>query len=173
MKRLLVALTAAFLLAPAAALADNPPSTTARQTAEQQCRAQRTSLGVTAFNALYGTNANKADAFGKCVAKLSRQNEQAEESAAAACKKEQAADPAAFAKKYGTNRNGKNALGNCISQQAKATEQAQQQATINAAKTCSTERKSLGDAAFKAKYGTNANKSNAFGRCVSQHAKTP
>ena len=35
---------------------------------------------------------------------------------------------------------------------------------------CQTERKADA-AAFKAKYGTNKNKSNAFGKCVSAQAK--
>ena len=42
--------------------------------------------------------------------------------------------------------------------------------TDNAAKACSDERKA-DPAAFKAKYGTNANKSNAFGKCVSGKVK--
>ena len=41
----------------------------------------------------------------------------------------------------------------------------------NAAHQCKAELKSLGAAAFADKYGTNANKHNAFGKCVSQHAK--
>ncbi|MFO7571685.1 MAG: hypothetical protein R6W48_03690, partial [Gaiellaceae bacterium] len=39
-----------------------------------------------------------------------------------------------------------------------------QQAEQNAAKACKAERTSLGVEAFKTKYGTNANKANAFGR---------
>ena len=41
--------------------------------------------------------------------------------------------------------------------------------TTNAAKTCKTER-AAGPDAFVAKYGTNKNKSNAFGKCVSKIA---
>jgi hypothetical protein len=40
----------------------------------------------------------------------------------------------------------------------------------NAAKSCKAER-ALGETAFKAKYGTNANKANAFGKCVSSKSK--
>ena len=53
----------------------------------------------------------------------------------------------------------------------KSVESQQVQAEENAAKTCKAERTQDPDA-FKAKYGTNKNKSNAFGKCVSQHAKT-
>ena len=41
--------------------------------------------------------------------------------------------------------------------------------TTNAAKTCKAER-ALGVDAFTAKYGTNKNKANAFGKCVSKIA---
>ena len=42
--------------------------------------------------------------------------------------------------------------------------------TTNAAKTCKAERASIGVDAFAAKYGTNKNKMNAFGKCVSKLA---
>ena len=48
-----------------------------------------------------------------------------------------------------------------------------QSAEKNAAKACKAERGTTVQmiAAFKAKYGTNANKANAFGKCVSKLAK--
>jgi hypothetical protein len=46
-----------------------------------------------------------------------------------------------------------------------------QSADKNAAKACKAERATMGVAAFKEKYGTNANKANAFGKCVSKLAK--
>ena len=78
-----------------------------------------------------------------------------------------------FANTYGTNENKKNAYGKCVSQKASANKQKadeQDQAVVNAAKTCRAEQK-LDPVAFKTKYGTNANKKNAFGKCVSQKAK--
>ena len=83
-----------------------------------------------------------------------------------------------FQGEYGTNANKANAFGKCVSgdgeegrgrDEAEAAEQAEE----NAAKKCKAER---GDhrcsiAAFKAKYGTNPNKANAFGKCVSKLAK--
>jgi len=102
-----------------------------------------------------------------------RQNVNAENS----CKAEQANTAFAtthggktFAQFYATNKNGRDALGNCVSQKAQAAAQAQNQATINAARSCRAEQKA-NPADFKTKYGTNANKSNAFGKCVSQKAK--
>jgi hypothetical protein len=98
--------------------------------------------------------------------------QQADKNAAKACKAERAADPAAFKTKYGTNANKANAFGKCVSGKVKkAEEQAEaQEASENAAKTCKAER-TADPAAFKTKYGTNANKANAFGKCVSKLSK--
>jgi hypothetical protein len=95
-----------------------------------------------------------------------------EQSPAALCKAERAKDPDAFAKNYGTNANLKNAVGKCVSGKSKdqGDEQDQQKAS-NAAKQCKKERADLKADAFAAKYGTNANKRNAFGKCVSAKVK--
>jgi len=94
-----------------------------------------------------------------------------EKNAAKACKAERASLGAdAFAAKYGTNANKKNAYGKCVSETARKLT-AEQQAEKNAAKACKAERASIGADAFAAKYGTNANKKNAFGKCVSKLAK--
>lgn len=84
----------------------------------------------------------------------------------------------AFATKYGTGKKKSNAHGKCVSSKAKqheadadAEDKEQIAARKNAAKTCAKERDDLGDEAFDVKYGTNASKSNAFGRCVSKTAK--
>jgi hypothetical protein len=166
-KYVIAALTVA-LCVPALAIASPTPADKAA--AAKQCATERTAMGSDAFNALYGTNANKANAFGKCVSKLAQQNEQAQSNAAAQCRAERSADPAAFAAKYGTGRNHANAFGKCVSGKTKAAEAVRVAATVNGAKACSAERKA-DPAAFKAKYGTNANKSNAFGKCVSGKVK--
>jgi hypothetical protein len=91
---------------------------------------------------------------------------------AALCRAERAKDPDAFAKKYGTNGNLRNAFGKCVSGKTKEQgDEQDQQKTPNAAKQCKKERADLGADAFAAKYGTNANKRNAFGKCVSAKAK--
>ena len=41
----------------------------------------------------------------------------------------------------------------------------------NAAKKCAAERGEMGTEAFAAEYGSNANRRNAFGRCVSKKAR--
>jgi hypothetical protein len=83
---------------------------------------------------------------------------------------------ATFEKTYGTNKNGKNAFGKCVSHRTKQdqgtstqTQKSEVKAEDNAARQCRKEQ-SADPAAFKDKYGTNANKSNAFGKCVSQKA---
>jgi hypothetical protein len=84
---------------------------------------------------------------------------------------------AAFKEKYGTNANKANAFGKCVSAKVrKAKEQEaeeQEEARENAAKKCKAERGTTAQSieAFKNKYGTNANKANAFGKCVSKLAK--
>jgi hypothetical protein len=102
----------------------------------------------------------------------------AEQNAAKACKAERgttSASIAAFKENHGTNKNQSNAFGKCVSGKVKKAEaEAQEQAEENAAKKCKAERgtTSASIAAFKENHGTNKNKSNAFGKCVSKLAKT-
>lgn len=172
-KTLVAALGVAAFAVPA--LAD---TTTTTPTAQQQCRTERAQMGKTTFNQTYGTNKNKSNAYGKCVSKRAQATitaqDQAQTNAAKTCKAERAADPAAFQTKYGTGKNGKNAYGRCVSQTAKAAAAAkvadETKADVSAAKSCKAER-AADPAAFKAKYGTNKNQTNAFGKCVSKTAK--
>src|SRR3954466_6744910 len=75
-----------------------------------------------------------------------------------------------FRDTYGTNGNKKNAFGKCVSKRTSKNEATEKTAKTNAAKDCKTER-AADPAAFKDKYGTGKNKSNAFGKCVSQKAR--
>ena len=156
--RKLIGLFAVLMLGalPAIALAEDAP---VQKTASQLCQEQKKAMGDTAFKALYGTNANKSNAMGKCVSK---------QNAAKACADERKTlGEQAFKDKYGKNDSKANAFGKCVSMAAQAETAAEQAATIKAAKTCKTERKTMGDAVFKAKYG---GKANAFGKCVSKLA---
>lgn len=167
------------LVAPA--FADDTSTTSSIvASAQQQCRSERAQMGRVIFGQTYGTNANRANAFGKCVSKRAHatvaDQEEAKSNAAIDCKAERNADPAAFKTKYGTGNHGANAFGKCVSQKARAKSaaaaQANVEANVQAAKTCKTER-AADPAAFRAKYGTNANGRNAFGKCVSQKAHAP
>jgi hypothetical protein len=168
--RKLIGLIAVLTLGalPAIAFAEEAP---AQKSAAQLCQEQKKAMGDVAFKALYGTNANKSNAFGKCVSKQNAKSAENKQNAAKACAEERKTlGEQAFKDKYGKNDNKANAFGKCVSLKAQAETAAEQAATIKAAKACKAERKTLGEAAFKAKYGTNANKSNAFGKCVSKLA---
>ena len=170
MRKTFVMLVAgASLAVPAGALADDDAAN-ATPNASQSCKQQRETMGEATFKATYGTNKNRSNALGKCVSKMSKAQQGDQSSAAKACKTEQQANTAAFAAKYGTNNNGKNANGKCVSSKSTEADEKRTDATVSAAKQCKTERKA-DPAAFKETYGTNKNKSNAFGKCVSAKAK--
>jgi hypothetical protein len=162
--RKLIVLNILALAIPAAATAAGTPAQQAA--AQAACRAQRTAIGADAFKLLYApaANANQANAFGKCVSNTVKSEQANAAAAISSCKTAQTADPAGFKTKYGT-------FGKCVSQATAAANNAHQAATIAAAKSCKTER-TAGVAAFNAKYGTDANKLNAFGKCVSSKVKT-
>jgi hypothetical protein len=178
------AVAAATLLA-APAGASVTPTESDRGDATQECRAERGGSPATreAFKVKYGANANGRNAFGKCVSARARdeakEGQTARSNASKECKAEAAeVGDAAFAAKYGTGKEGANAHGKCVSGKAKQHEAAadaedneQIAERKNAAKACAAERDDLGDTAFADKYGANKNKSNAFGKCVSQTAK--
>ena len=102
--------------------------------------------------------------------------QQATKNAAKKCKDMRKNQASSFASLYGTKPN---AFGKCVSAQAKlqsGTEsEANENTEDNAAKACKKERGTTAESmtAFKNKYGTNANKANAFGKCVSKLAKAP
>lgn len=168
MRKSILAGTVLALAVPVApAVAESTPAT---PSAQEQCQQLRTQLGAKTFAETYGTNKNRANAFGKCVSRISSEQSKAGENAAKQCRAEQAADAAAFTAKYGTGKRGANAFGKCVSSKRSTATRELRTATVNAARTCKAERKA-DPAAFKAKYGTNASKSNAFGKCVSTKAK--
>ena len=172
----------AVLALPGVAHADGDPTSADRANAAQECRYERGSTKATreAFAAKYRT-------FGKCVSTRARdesaERKDARSNGAETCKAERgttAESRRAFEDKYGTNANKKNAYGKCVSQAAKAhqdqadaSDRKAADARINAAKRCASERGTT-DASRKAfadKYGTNASKANAFGKCVSKKAR--
>ena len=105
MKRMLVVCAlVGMLLVPAAFAADPTPADF--KNAAKYCNAVRESKGVEAFQTLYGKNANKKNAFGKCVSSTAnakaekREDAQEQAAATAACKKEKADNAAKFAQDY-------------------------------------------------------------------------
>jgi hypothetical protein len=173
---------ACALALPAGAAAEDEPSRSDYRNAAQYCKALKKQSGAQNFRSMFG---GKRSAFGKCVSQTARreaaederQEEQARENAAEQCRAERAADPQAFSEKYGTNPNKRNAFGKCVSQKAREDKQeadeqdeAEEEAKLDAAAACKAERRADPDA-FAEKYGTNRNKRNAFGKCVSQNAR--
>jgi hypothetical protein len=142
-------------------------SQTDYKNAAKFCKALRADLGENTFKQTFGTNKQKSNAYGKCVSKHARTVDEVHSDAVKQCKAEREADAAAFAAKYGTNKNGTNALGKCVSQVQGELSADRRSAIENAAKQCKAERKADASA-FAAKYGTNKNKRNAFGKCVSK-----
>jgi hypothetical protein len=79
-----------------------------------------------------------------------------------------------FREMFGTGKNHVNAMRNCKRSQsqelARDAKKAAKQAHATAVQECRDERSADADA-FKDQYGTGKNGKNAFGKCVSQHAK--
>jgi hypothetical protein len=147
------------------------PNGTDKTNAAKECRMERGTTDATklAFAQKYGTNGNDANAFGKCVSTRAR----AEESQRKAARK--AARRACAARKHGKGH----AYGRCVKHEQKALkrkadreDKKEIQSEQNAARTCAQEREQVGDDAFANKYGTNRNKRNAFGKCVSKQARS-
>jgi hypothetical protein len=175
MRKSLTTLAAVAALAvPAIAIADDQPSDQNKQNAQKYCRDLREASGKENFRSLFGGGKS---AFGKCVSqnakKDQRQEERAHISAAKECRAERDQDADAFKEKYGSGPQHKNAFGRCVSQHAKANKAEEDKTDTNdvkAAKSCKAEKAEDKDA-FAQKYGTNENKRNAFGKCVSQKSK--
>jgi len=163
---------AAALVLPVSALAK--PNHAEKHAAKAQCKDERGKTRATreAFRAKY-------HGFVHCVrqnaAEEEAENDAARTNAAQECRAERTEDAAAFQETYGNNENGKNAFGKCVSQKArenKAEEDEQDEEEVeefkNAAKECAAERREMGREAFAEEHGTNPNKRNAFGKCVSE-----
>src|SRR5215470_17532703 len=125
MRKLIVVLFTAFLALPALAVAGSPPSPADSAAAQKQCRTELTAMTTAPFKLLYGTNADKSNAFGKCVSRRASQNAANRANAAAQCTSARDADAAGFAAKWGTGPNHKNAFVRCVSLTAKAIAAAQ------------------------------------------------
>jgi hypothetical protein len=170
MRRAILTILVAALVAPAATLAAGGPGGQAGQNARAACAALRTQMGPAAFAQAYAT-------FGACVSSKAKVELQNTAAATAACRAEQAdANFAAthggktFDQFYGSGKKGRNAFAKCVSTKAEASSQAEQQGTPNPAQACQALRLQMGVDAFALAYGTNPNHRNGFGKCVSKLA---
>src|SRR5918995_6832490 len=153
LKAFLSILAVAAIL-PVAALADTATSAD-KANGARACQALKLSMGAT-FASTYGTNADKSNAFGKCVSAWTRAEHQNRHEAEVACKAEQAdAGFAAahagktFAQFYGVGKNGANALARCIQAKAKAASAAERLATVKAGRLWQAGEKKPGDGAVQ------------------------
>jgi hypothetical protein len=124
--------------------------------ASKFCKALRADMENTvpgSFKQTYGTNKNRSNAFGKCVSKNAKTVDQIHSTAVEQCK-------TAHAKP----------LGKCVRSAERQGQATAREDIVNAAKQCRSER-AKDPAAFREKYGTNKNKRNAFGKCVSKTVK--
>ena len=186
------ALLCGALALPAGASAAEAPDPANFKNAAKYCKALKTASGDANFKTMFGGGNN---AYGKCVSKAAKrdaaQEDQAKTNASKQCKAEAAQNPdefkaahggKTFAEFYGTGKNGSNAHGKCVSQKAKANKteaDKQEKQDVNSAEQCRAEQKqnpdefkaAHGGKTFAEFYGTNANKKNAFGKCVSAKSK--
>jgi 4-alpha-glucanotransferase len=171
MRKMLICAGLVLALAPVAALATPTPA----QAASHDCATLRASIGQTAFTQAFGGGAN---AFGACVSKLTRFEQADLESANSLCRAEQGDanfaathDGKTFLQFYGTGAKHKNAFGNCVALKARNSS-ARGQSGMNPARACAVLRMQMTAAVFRQSFGTNANHSNALGKCVSIVART-
>ena len=154
------------------------------QVAAKQCTGELHAMGAKAFKGLYGDPPKGQHAMRNCQQRHGKSAHNLINNAAQQCKAEQA-DPnfaaghggMTFDQFYGTNDNDRNAFGKCVSDKVPAAVAEQSETVQNAAQQCRAERSDPNFAAghdgksFRDFYGTNRNKRNAFGKCVSQKAK--
>jgi len=134
--------------------------------------------GGKTFAQYYGTGKSGKDAFARCVSTVAKANRQAEQQGrmnpARTCRALRTQLTASvFDQTYGKNAHDRNAFGKCVSTTARA----QAHNEVTASSTCKTDQSdpnfggTHGGKTFEQTYGTNADRSNAFGMCVSSTAK--
>lgn len=152
--------------------------------ANSSCQAEQADANFAAahsgktFAQFYGTGKSGKNAFGNCVSTKAKASSQAEQQGrqnpAQTCRAQRTSlGTATFDKTYGKNANDNNAFGKCVSSVAKA----QSTNEVNASTACKAEQSDANFAAshsgktFDQFYGTNADLSNSFGKCVSTKAQ--
>ena len=163
LKALVAALAVAAIL-PMAALADEP-SPSDKANGARSCQALKT-LGAT-FASTYGTNADKSNAFGKCVSKWVHIEQQpGGDGAYRAGRSELRRGPRwEDVRAVLRQRQEGRQRDEPVRPVEAAESAADKQKVVNAARACKAERTAMGAGPFKAKYGNTA---NAFGKCVSK-----
>jgi hypothetical protein len=134
--------------------------------------------GGKTFDQFYGSGKKDRNAFGNCVSIVAKANRQAEQQGrmnpARTCRAIRTQlGTSLFDLTYGKNRNDHNAFGKCVSTTARS----QAHNELSASASCAMQQtdpnfaSTHGGQTFDQFYGTNADQSNAFGKCVSSTAK--
>ncbi len=188
MKKSILAIAMVVVLVASAAVATAAPKSTRgdRKDAREYCQDLRSAAGKKNFARLMKTSKGKA--YGKCKkVKTKREATGRVRSARQAvrdCKAERDGDLAAFQAKYSSHGRG---IGQCVSQsrrEAEAESDERNENKVNAARHCRSQqtswsedqhthtgKESADSSSFVSYWGTNENNRNAFGKCVSHHAK--
>ena len=90
------------------------PTTTDRMSPAQACVALRTQMGTSAFKLKYGTNANRANAFGKCVSVMARMKDDARSQAVKTTVKDAKSCASAHGNRKGHGQKNRAALRACL-----------------------------------------------------------
>lgn len=134
--------------------------------------------GGKTFDQFYGSGKKERNAFNNCLSIVAKANRQAEQQGrmnpARTCRAIRTElGVSLFDLSYGKNRNDRNAFGKCVSSTARS----QTHNELSASAACATEQSdpnfagNHGGKNFEQVYGTNADQSNAFGKCVSSTAR--
>jgi len=162
-----------------------PVENQVQSSAQSTCTAQQsdptfaTTHNDKTFAEYYGTNQGGQNAYGRCVSIVASANSSAEQAGRTNINPEQTCasirtqlGTALFNKTYGTSTADQNAYGKCIS----ATAKSQLHNEVSASSSCKSQQSDAtfaanhGGKTFAEYYGTNADGSNAFGKCVSSTA---
>ena len=152
--------------------------------AEVTCTAQQADPDFAAthdgktFDEFYGTGKKGRNAFDNCVSIVAKANRRAEQQGrmnpARTCRTMRTTlGVSLFRLSFGNNKNDRNALGKCVSANARL----QAHNELSASAGCANQQSDPNFASnhagetFDQVYGTNADRSNAFGMCVSSTAK--
>lgn len=156
----------------------NATSANAGCTAEQADTTFAASHSGKTFDQFYGTGKSLKNAFGNCVSAKTKASQAVEQQGrlnpSRTCRTTRTQmGTQVFNSTYGKNAKDANAFGKCVSKTAHAQAANEQ----SAAAACRTEQSDTAFAAahsgktFAQQYGTNADLSNAFGKCVVQKAQ--
>jgi hypothetical protein len=166
MKKAWIAVAAVALVAlPGTAGADRKSPDV--KNAAKYCKALRAAMGVEAFRE---ANGGRPNAFGKCVSKRVHELRDARKAARAACAEELGVKR--FRPEGDKPARPSKAFRDCVRAKTQADTSDDDEHVVNAAKLCAAEREQDEDA-FRENYGTNHNKRNAFGKCVSGKTQEP